>query len=120
MATTKMGILEVGADYVKVLLVSPKGDHSIVEVASMKFPQGISPVPGQVLEVDWMGRFFSVIGKTADRVYSFSVDLPATVTVDAAAIGTDEEAAKTSAINAIKKMGDVRRLKFPYDIMVNK
>lgn len=120
MANSKMGILEVQADYVKVLLVNPKGDSSIVEINSMKFPQGINPLPGQVLEVDYYGRFFSVLGKTAEKVFSFTLDVPATVVVDAAAIGTDEEAAKAATIVAMKKAGDVRRLKFPYDVKVNK
>lgn len=120
MAASKMGILEVDANYVKVLLVSPKGEHSIVEIDTIKFPQGVNPMPGQVLEVDYMGRFFSVLGKLPDKVFKFTLDLPATVTVDAAAIGADEASAKAAATEAMKKAGDVRRLRFPNDVRINK
>lgn len=112
----KMGILEASGDLVRVLMVTEKGEHSIMDIDSIKFPSSMAPIPGYVYDVDYYGRFFSVLGRSNEKVFSFDLTVPAEVVFGAAGLGEDEESAKESCRKYVTDQKILQKIRFPHDI----
>lgn len=116
----KMGIIEASGDSVRVLMVGAKGEHSIMDIDSIKFPSSMAPIPGYVYEVDYYGRFFSVLGRAPDKVFNFDISLPAEVVFQAAGLGDSEEQAKQVCEKYLKDQAIIQKIRFPHDVKLIK